>query len=198
MIHSLSDGGFSQVVVLGAGLDTRPWRLRLTNDAVDANDIAYFELDFPEMFSFKLAKLKEAGVANTMFRYSPLCVDLSLQWQEELLRHENGFNSNAKTIFLLEGLTGYLTEAENLKLFEAITSIACPGSRLLATFLTSQTTVKTDMHRFQPTDPLHFVVSNFPCWSGISVSLQDSLFEYGRIGVCEGFTGYCLVDVQRE
>jgi len=195
MIHSLSNrGGIEQVVVLGAGLDTRPWRLSLSNDEeVDASKVRYFELDFPELFAFKCPKLHAEG-AMPLFSYKALSVDLSLNWRDELLREEVGFNVEAKTLFLLEGLTGYLTEEENIKMFTSISSIAAPGSQLLATFLSNKTEVKTNMHRFQPHDPLGFLVSNFPCWSGVSIALQDTAtVEYAR--TCEGFDGYCLVKV---
>ena len=44
----------TQVVSLGAGLDTRPWRLSSSNNRSD-----YFEVDFKEIFNFKLSLLPD-------------------------------------------------------------------------------------------------------------------------------------------
>ncbi len=49
-----------QICVLGAGLDTRPWRLQIKAD----RRVEYFELDFPEIFNFKLTTLQSANAVN--------------------------------------------------------------------------------------------------------------------------------------
>eukprot|EP00887_Chlorella_sp_A99_P000961 scaffold5.g961.t1 len=45
-----------QVILLGAGLDTRPWRLTL------GHDVSWFEVDMPDSVAFKHGLLERAGV----------------------------------------------------------------------------------------------------------------------------------------
>lgn len=211
MVASLSSGGFAQVVSLGAGLDTRPWRLALTGpDAASrAAAIKYYEVDFSEVFAYKLPRLEAAG-AEEQFAYTAVHADLSTpQWLERLL--EAGFtlpvppaaassvasshSSAGATLFLLEGLTGYLTEQECTLLMADLTRIAAPGSLLLATFLTLQSPPATHLHRFKPVDPLHYM-SRSGHWAGCSTDLTV-LAEEHRRPVGKHFVGYSVVDVIR-
>ena len=187
---------FRQVVVLGAGLDTRAWRL---SGSAGASACSYYEVDFAEIFDFKLPRLAEAGAKiGATFRYVPVSVDLSLpDWHARLTEH--GFDPLLKTFWLLEGLTGYLSETENIALFGAVTALSAPDSRLVATFLTSKTTVQTPMHRFKPDDAIAFIYNNFPGrWAGESVPIEESFAQFARPVPTEGFgfRGYCIVDVQ--
>ncbi len=99
-----------QICVLGAGLDCRPWRL--SNDGCNApsSKLKYFEVDFPEIFSHKLPILASMD-AQTQFEYISVCADLSLpNWLDALI--SAGFDPTKPTLWLLEGLTMYLTESE--------------------------------------------------------------------------------------
>jgi len=189
MVSSVVEGGLSQICVLGAGLDTRPWRL------ASLSAVPYFEVDFSEIFDFKLEKL--AASTPLYSSYIPVRCDLSLpDWQDKLF--EAGFQSGVKTFFLLEGLTGYLKESENIAIFTAITSFCAPGSRLVATFLSETTKAKTTMHRFQPEDPLLWLTSNFPSWEGESQGLAELAARFSRPIDESAWGGYCIVDVIKK
>lgn len=206
---------FEQVVVLGAGLDTRPWRLGLGTITPSISgaegsdvlfpDVAFFEVDFPEIFAYKLPRLKEAGVNKSLFKsYASVECDLSIpNWFQALLRA--GFDVEKNSFFLLEGLTGYLTETECYNLFADITSLTSSTTkdqgkrgRIVATFLTPQSKTLSNMHRFTPENPLHFVTSNFPCWHGDSTEVEKVAADLGMPITDGHFKGYCLVDVSRD
>lgn len=92
--------GVDAVVNLGAGLDTRPYRLDLPQD------LLWIEVDYPRIIEMKESKLQGES-ANC--RLERIALDLSLQdKREELLESING---RAKKILVLtEGVLPYLTE----------------------------------------------------------------------------------------
>lgn len=146
-----------QVVVLGAGLDTRPWRLNIAADISDLQQLRYFEVDYEDIFAYKLSCLGEERVQSSPFRYRHVSTDLSQPlWQDTLI--DAGFDPKCRTIWLLEGLTGYLYEGDNLHLFLSIAQLSATGSRVLATFLTpASASLRIPLHRFICDDPIAFV-----------------------------------------
>jgi len=178
--------GNVQICVLGAGLDTRPWRLDLSDGvdggaAVDTSSTNYFELDFPEIFDYKLPVPAKAGAASK-FNYVTVQADLSLPgWIEKLTAA--GFDASVPTFWLLEGFTGYLTEAEFHALFDTLTELSAPRSRLVATFLTPETRTRTSMHRFTPAVPLDEVTKHAG-WAGAQEDIKVSL--------CLHFCTFCV------
>ena len=176
----------SQVCVLGAGLDTRPWRIDDTN----SSNIKYFEVDFPEMFQYKLSVLSEAG-ASSKFDYICVNADLSLPgWTDKLVAA--GFNPSLPTFWLLEGFTGYLTAEEFHAVFETMTSLSADGSRLVATFLTPSTLITTTMHRFTPEVPIE-EVTRHPGWRGEQADIRDIGKALGREWEDASMNGYVIV-----
>ena len=131
--------GIKQVVVLGAGLDCRPWRLHS-----DKNDqrmegyesmfpsIAWYELDFQEVFDYKLGKLQSCG-ASTLFEYQALAANVCIDpWVEKLV--SCGFKHQEQALWLLEGFTSYLTSEELTIVFDSLRSISSTGLKMIATF----------------------------------------------------------------
>ena len=108
-------------MLLGAGLDTRAFRLGWPAG------VRLFELDLPEMLEFKEHVL--AGEAAT-----PRCaravvpVDLQTGWTTELLAA--GFRASAPTAWLAEGLMIYLSHEEAEGLLTTIGELSAPGSQL--------------------------------------------------------------------
>jgi O-methyltransferase involved in polyketide biosynthesis len=77
-------------------------------------DLNYFEVDFPESFAYKLPTLKDAGAVSHCGEYHSVQADLSLPtWMEKLINE--GFQVDKKTVWILEGLTGYLNEAGRVR-----------------------------------------------------------------------------------
>jgi methyltransferase (TIGR00027 family) len=91
-------GGCRQVVILGAGLDTRAVRKQSAN-------VTYFEIDDPDIIDFKKARLAQAGMsAPTVFIPGNYVTDGLLD-----LLAANHFDFDAPTFLIWEGNTMYLT-----------------------------------------------------------------------------------------
>lgn len=97
---SISDG-IEQLVILGAGYDTRAYRIEGLKE-----NIKVFELDYPSTQSLKIEKIKEIfGSLPDHVIYAS--IDLEKEsLGEKLLK--NGYDPLKKTLFLMEGLTMYI------------------------------------------------------------------------------------------
>lgn len=162
-----------QVCVLGAGLDTRPWRLSTSVD----REIQYFELDFPEIFHFKLNALQEAGASiQPPFVYHQVEVDLSLPTWSDILVTKYHFDPTRPTIWILEGLTMYLLDEEMETLARFVSTLSALGSHLLVDcFATHYRAARTGAWRFRH-DDLAIYFQPFG-WNGVSTDYK----ELGRL-----------------
>ncbi len=117
--------GISQIVLLGAGLDGRAYRLAW------AQGTRLFELDTTEMLEFKQAV---AGRIDMRVRTEviPVAGDLRADWPTALV--DAGFRPDRQTVWVIEGLLGYLTPAENDQLMARVSQRSAPGSRLIAVY----------------------------------------------------------------
>jgi methyltransferase (TIGR00027 family) len=113
--------GVRQYVVLGAGLDTSPYR--------HADPRArLFEVDLPATQAWKRARLREAGIAAPgMLRYVP--VDFETVHLADGLAAA-GFDAKAPTYFSWLGVTMYLEEAAVIETLRFIAGCA-RGSAVL-------------------------------------------------------------------
>lgn len=90
--------GPKQVVILGSGLDTRPYRL----DAFSG--VTTFQVDFAEVHSYKNELLASVNAVPKGVLVS-VGADLALpDWVNKL--KACGFNQDERTFWLVEGLTG--------------------------------------------------------------------------------------------
>jgi methyltransferase (TIGR00027 family) len=89
----------SQVVNLGAGLDTRPFRLTLPPS------LRWFEIDLPRVFDRKEPALVDLRAVPTCVR-TVVPTDLRGRWTDTLLGA--GFEADRPTLWLAEGLLFYL------------------------------------------------------------------------------------------
>jgi methyltransferase (TIGR00027 family) len=115
-----------QLVILGAGLDSRAWRLNSLKDTV------VFEVDFPASQQWKRERAASIPFQARDVRFVP--IDFEREQLAPLL-HSAGFVFSKRTFWLWEGVTMYLppeTVASNLGDFAALSS---PGSRIALTYL---------------------------------------------------------------
>lgn len=110
-----------QVVVLGAGLDTRALRL----DLPAARRI--FEIDRADVLAFKTAMLDAVG-AEARVRCDRLAVDLAEAWDVALLAA--GFSPDRPTTWIAEGVLPYLPRAVEERVLAAVDRLSAPGSHL--------------------------------------------------------------------
>jgi methyltransferase (TIGR00027 family) len=113
--------GVRQIVILASGLDARAYRLPWPVGT------AVFELDQPDVLEFKATELEKLG-ASSRAVIRPVGIDLRHDWPEALC--ENGFDADAPTAWIAEGLLEYLTPEGQDHLLQRITALSAPGSRL--------------------------------------------------------------------
>ena len=126
LVREIHDG-VSQVVILGAGFDTRAYRLVELLKAARV-----FEVDQPSTQEYKKRRVREAGIevpANLTyvpidFRYDKLGERLAAA----------GYDPARKTFFIWEGVTMYLPEAAVEETLRWVAAQA-PGSTIVFDFV---------------------------------------------------------------
>ena len=116
-----SESGIRQAVILAAGLDTRGYRLAWPAGAV------VFEVDQPQVIAFKTATLDNIGAVPTA-TLTTVSIDLRDDWPTAL--REAGLDPTQPTAWIAEGLLVYLPPDAQDRLFDNITALSAPGSRL--------------------------------------------------------------------
>jgi methyltransferase (TIGR00027 family) len=113
--------GVRQAVILASGLDTRAYRLRWPAGTV------VYEIDQPQVIEFKTSTLAGIGAAPTADRRA-IGIDLRDDWPAAL--REGGFDLTQPTAWSAEGLLPYLPPEAQDRLFDNVTALSAPGSRL--------------------------------------------------------------------
>jgi methyltransferase (TIGR00027 family) len=113
--------GVTQSVVLAAGLDARAYRLAWPPGSV------VYEVDQPKVVEFKTAAMSNLGAAPTADRRT-VAIDLREDWPAALRR--GGFDPAQPTSWSAEGLLMYLPPDAQDRLFDNITELSAPGSKL--------------------------------------------------------------------
>jgi methyltransferase (TIGR00027 family) len=115
-LRSTVAAGCRQIVLLAAGLDTRPLRLDIPPD------VAVFEVDSAPVLYFKQQILGWHG------RSVPVAADLRGDWLPLLL--DAGFDPREPTAWLAEGLLMYLDKDDADTLLDTVTKASAPGSSI--------------------------------------------------------------------
>ncbi|WP_297699675.1 class I SAM-dependent methyltransferase [Mycobacterium sp.] len=118
--------GIGQVVILASGLDSRAYRLPWPAGTV------VYEVDMPEVIEFKTLTLGDLGAEPTAERRT-VAIDLRDDWASAL--QAAGFDPQAPSAWSAEGLMVYLPDDAQDALFDSITSLSAPGSRLAFEFV---------------------------------------------------------------
>lgn len=118
-VRTALDAGIDQVVVLGAGYDSRAWRMGRPG-------VTFFEVDRPETQAVKRSRAPSGGPT-----YVPC--DVTSPTLADALRAA-GLGPDRRAAFTAEGLTMYLTEPEVRRLLTVLAGCTAPGSRLAANF----------------------------------------------------------------
>ncbi|MFJ8532100.1 SAM-dependent methyltransferase [Streptomyces sp. NPDC093591] len=114
--------GIRQVVTLAAGVDGRTVRLDLPAGT------RWFEVELPEMTAFKDALIERSALPLACERHG-VAADLREDWQSAL--RAAGFDPSQPTVWLVEGLLMYLTDAAGDAILAGLTELSAPGSRLM-------------------------------------------------------------------
>ncbi|MCB9417645.1 MAG: class I SAM-dependent methyltransferase [Mycolicibacterium sp.] len=115
--------GIRQIVILASGLDSRAYRLDWPAGT------RVYEIDQPKVLEYKATTLAEHGVRPAA-EVHEVPVDLRQDWAAAL--RGRGFDPTQPTAWLAEGLLMYLPADAQDRLFEQVTELSAPGSRVSA------------------------------------------------------------------
>ncbi|MEO1614292.1 MAG: SAM-dependent methyltransferase [Planctomycetota bacterium] len=115
-----AQSGVEQIVMLGAGLDMRAFRL-----AEELAGVSIFELDLPVMLEERrhvedrMRSKQPQLVSNTTSRYQ-VPVNFLTDDVGDVLHDHPAFSQTAKTLVIYEGCSMYFDEAQNVKVLRSI------------------------------------------------------------------------------
>jgi methyltransferase (TIGR00027 family) len=121
-------GGATQVVILGAGFDTRAHRF-----ADLLKDATIIEVDYGATQDYKRRRVDAGlGGAPANLVYAP--IDFARERLGDVLRRA-GFRRDRKACFIAEGLSMYVPEEGMKETLRAIAAESAPGSTLLIEYV---------------------------------------------------------------
>ncbi|MGV0812248.1 class I SAM-dependent methyltransferase [Mycolicibacterium boenickei] len=132
------EAGIRQAVILASGLDARAYRLPWPAG------MTVFELDQPAVIEFKGRALADLGAAPAADLHA-IGIDLRQDWPAAL--RASGFDPNMPTAWIAEGLLGYLPPDAQDRLFDNITALSAPGSRVATDWMTEHSELAEDRIR---------------------------------------------------
>ena len=123
--------GLDQIVILGAGFDTRAYRI----PTIEKTHV--FEVDHPDTQVVKLERLKKI-IDPLPDHVTFVAVDFNSQMLGERLK-ASGYNESDKTLFILQGVTMYLTPEGVDTTLEFIADHSKPGSLVIFDYFYTET-----------------------------------------------------------
>jgi methyltransferase (TIGR00027 family) len=128
--------GIEQLVVLGAGLDSRAYRIEGLKERVKV-----FEVDHPATQAVKLAKLKRIlGELPAHVTYVP--IDFDDETLEKLF--DFGYHRQSKTLFIWEGVVHYLTAEAVDQTLSFVSRNSGTGSSIIFDYVYASALTATD------------------------------------------------------
>jgi len=121
------DTDATQILVLGAGYDTMGWRL-----APEFSGVNFFEIDYPATARFKAKGIDVMGQRDNLFL---IAEDLGKRNLIDVLRTDESWDQNARTVIVAEGLVMYLPPESVRDLFCQCAAIAGEGSRIVFSYI---------------------------------------------------------------
>lgn len=119
LLNIARTNGIKQVVLVGAGLDVRAFRMPWPSET------HVFELDQPDVFEYKEGKLGVVGASPVCTRHI-IAADLTTL-SVDIVR-QAGFDPTRRSAWLLEGFLYFLPEPAVHSLLQAISALAIPDS----------------------------------------------------------------------
>ena len=115
----------SQLVIIGAGLDDRAWRMP------ELADVAVFEVDHPASQQDKRSRVGDLQPLAKSVRFVP--VDLTRDRLDAALASA-GHQREQPTTWIWEGVVPYLRKAEVAGTVQAVSDLSTAGSRLIVNY----------------------------------------------------------------
>jgi len=123
---ALADG-VDQVVILGSGFDARAYRVP------GAEGARIFEIDTPETLQGKRSRI-EASLGHVPPHVSTVATDFEREDLDAALAR-TAFRRRARTLFIWEGVSSYLSDAAIDATLRHLATLAAPRSQLVFTYL---------------------------------------------------------------
>jgi methyltransferase (TIGR00027 family) len=123
---AIREAAAPQLVLLGAGLDGRAWRMPELRDAT------VFEVDHPDSQRVKRERASALAPVARAIHFVP--VDFARDRLEDALAAA-GHDPARPTTWIWEGVVMYLTRADVEATLDVIARRSCPGSRLVVLYL---------------------------------------------------------------
>jgi len=117
--------GSSQLVILGAGLDGRAWRMP------ELRDVSVFEVDHPDSQRDKRERVQKLTPTSLDIRFVP--VDFEHDALDQALAHA-GHDETRTTTWIWEGVVMYLTQPDIEATLAVLERRSVPGSRLVIVY----------------------------------------------------------------
>lgn len=131
---------YSQVCIIGAGLDMRPYRI------ADFAHSRVFEVDHQQVLEYKQRRLetmrpkpccKEIYRVSGDLRGSKEENNSEIKWEEKLL--SSGFDPDQPTIWIAEGILMYFGPNQVRRLLQSMAKLSAPNSKFIADIVSSST-----------------------------------------------------------
>jgi methyltransferase (TIGR00027 family) len=119
--------GSRQLVLLGAGFDTRPYRLK-------ARQVQTFEVDHPATQATKMERLGRNAEIPAQSRVRHVPVDFERDDLERSLL-QAGYDPHVVTLVIWEGVVSYLTASAVDVTFRVLARLLAPGGRVIFTYV---------------------------------------------------------------
>ncbi len=160
-----------QVVVVGAGLDARAFRLPLPADST------FFEVDRPDVVAVKERIVAASGLESPGTRRMLVGDVTDPGWIGALAAA--GWRQDVPTVWVLEGFLVYFEPEVRTRLVARLAAVSAPGSRLGATVSTrADDPARPLWHAFESVD---FVQWFGECgWDATVTTMEELTREYGR------------------
>jgi methyltransferase (TIGR00027 family) len=123
--EAVRDHGAAQLVILGAGLDARAWRMP------ELAHVTVFEVDHPASQRDKVRRIGDRS--PTALRVLPVEIDLATQALGPALSNA-GFDRQVVSTWVWEGVVPYLVADDVRAAVAQIAELCVPGSRLVVNY----------------------------------------------------------------
>ena len=125
--HCIEDG-IEQLIILGAGYDSRAYRMERLKE-----NITVFEIDLPTIQKLKIQMLKkiiDPLPSNVVF----IPIDFNTETLQQKMA-QSRYDKNKKSLFIWEGVTPYLTDEAVDETLHYVATNSQPGSFLVFTYI---------------------------------------------------------------
>ncbi len=127
VLRNMLGEGIDQIVNLGVGFDTRAYRI----PGIEQSCV--FEVDQPALLAWKQRRLEQIlGALPSHVVFVP--IDLNRQEFGDAIETA-GFRRDAKNLFILEGVTQYITAETRDAIFKYVSCASAPGSQIVFTYI---------------------------------------------------------------